>query len=1069
MATEDALAAHGVKKGPRLKVLKWAAAQGGRSSGGGGAAPAAAQPTTAGVAAPLEANLRLLLMQIGAVGADGSLGSGGVGSVDALSKCSDAELAALDVPQGARLKIAKWRLANYPSLVAADENAAEKGATEEEREEEEEEGGDEPFVDASPDAAEEDWYEVGVDEEGGAEDEAAAAPSAALVQLLTAVGVPEDAWAALAAAGITEPAALLAATDDALAAAGLKRGPRVKVTNYKKKAAAAAEDGGAPAAAAASAARDMLLKKAAAEMAAVEKAAAEAAVAAEKAAAEKATADQAAADKAVAEKAAAAAEKSAAKKERKAAAAAEKAAAEMAASEKADAEKRAKVEKKAAAEKAAAERAAAEKAAAEKAAAEKAAADKAAAVQAAAEKEAAEAAAAAAAEPAQLPETLAELLEALGFGPDPATAAALQDAGFLTIRDLNAPDPAALLDLKVKSDSRLNSKKRNKIGRWMSRHATEYPPRVEPSAQPVPELEPASSGGGDAGAAEAASAESTEAAVADAQSPEDLKLTTANALAFQDAGAVQASTATAPAAAASSSAAPQRMSSAALALLEAVDLCEEDGALAAEGLVRLKHMASDEAEALLKERGVRKGPLVKLRKEVNARAPTVDEAAEDAELVSGFRGDNGHGVGNHGGGNDSGVGNASSGGNSSAGAGGDGSAGAGSNVSGGGASGAPEGAGSDIVSSAGSRSTAATAAVAEPTDDDDLSALLAAVQAAETSEAESLDLALQLQHQFEHEDAASSAAALQANHEEVERTAKEQSDAAAEAESVAAEAVSAATATASLPPSASPASSGLFAGVKSLFSSLTGGRAAPSETGEAAFPEAPTSSLSAVAQPVPPPVAVEAPLRLGVRSQVLLPPALDGSGSNASRRGLAALEETPDEFAEVLQIKRDGAVASGVLVKMRKFDPTGSLVRQRAALVERDFATLRAVPAAARLAFRGAAAKLADELEAGNQFVSHMDATMTLLEWSAYFEGLAAQQVGLRSVVRPQIGWQHPETWGGPTAAAEGGSLMHVWGVVEVTLPPSAQASPQPTVVWHRVNEGTRLLEEKPRLGADRR
>jgi hypothetical protein len=39
---------------------------------------------------------------------------------------------------------------------------------------------------------------------------------------------------------------------------------------------------------------------------------------------------------------------------------------------------------------------------------------------------------------------------------------------------------------------------------------------------------------------------------------------------------------------------------------------------------------------------------------------------------------------------------------------------------------------------------------------------------------------------------------------------------------------------------------------------------------------------------------------------------------------------------------------------------------------------------------------------------------------------------------------------------------MHVWGVVEVTLPPSAQASPQPTVVWHRVNEGTRLLEEKP-------
>jgi len=230
-------------------------------------------------------------------------------------------------------------------------------------------------------------------------------------------------------------------------------------------------------------------------------------------------------------------------------------------------------------------------------------------------------------------------------------------------------------------------------------------------------------------------------------------------------------------------------------------------------------------------------------------------------------------------------------------------------------------------------------------------------------------------------------------------------------------------------------------------------------------------------------------LRLGVRSLVLLPPS---SSPPSPKRGSASQKASSDEFAEVMQIMRDTSVPSGVLVKVRKFDSAGKVVRQRGEYAKVDFGQLRAVPLLARVNFRGAAAKLSSELEAeeirrgervqrsGDVETSERSAppvVRSLKEWLEYFKVLAEQGVWLRSIVRPQSGWLHPETWGGPSAVADKKHPSHVWGVVDasITQIPKLEElddeeledyddppAPQPHVVWYRVNPETASLEESP-------
>ena len=1079
-ASDAVLSAHGIKKGPRLKVLRWAGAQQTTSMTGsstnansGGSVDSVAQATVSQEPASadaaragsmvrtmqpsglnaagstndvaLDAHLRLLLMQIGASTAEGSLSRGGVSTVDALAMCSDADLVNMGMQHDARTKIMTWRQANYPAFVAAEGGGSITAASLDHDSNMRHQGGGRRRGEGG----------------GGERQIQSAAPSAALAELLNEVGIPENTWDALAGVGIITPADLLSASDEVLEASGLKRGPRIKLAHFKKKTTEAVPTASASATstksnvqgtsyqgAAATPETNSAPIKSAAEKAAAEKVAADEA-AAVKAAEEKAVAEKkaarkerkalAAAEKAAAEreaerkKMAAAAEKEAAKK-----AAAEKAAAKMKAAEEkaatATAEEKAAAEKKAAAKKKAAEDQVAAVAAEKKASTAKAAADKKIAEKAAAERKAAEeivatekkaAADMAAAEKTAvakvaieednaLPKTLPELLLSLELDDDSALVEALQSAGIFEIRDLNAIDPAALLDKHFKNDPRLNSKKRNKIGRWMNRHLSDYPFRMDTSSK-------ASSGNGE---------ESTDV-IADHR-----KVTSANE---------PATCAGAAAKPIDSEALP--MATAATTLLAELGLDEMSNLLASAGIVSLEQIASSDAEDVLEQQGVKKGPRMKLRKGAQALAPTTDDnlnnsKSENVETPVGPTNETTPSL---------------------------------------------------VVSQEVQRSVNQSTALSGPKQ---------AMSDVGTTILKQLEL-----EEMSHELASAGVVdvyhfALGEADDVLEKHGirrvlrmKLRKEAQCLMGISCDDATALGVEEAPLPMTSSATSLleklGLermtdvlaSAGVVTLEQFVAGeaedflfAYSVESETRSKLVEEA-QACISSVS------------LRLGVRSLVLLPPS---SSPPSPKRGSASQKASSDEFAEVMQIMRDTSVPSGVLVKVRKFDSAGKVVRQRGEYAKVDFGQLRAVPLLARVNFRGAAAKLSSELEAeeirrgervqrsGDVETSERSAppvVRSLKEWLEYFKVLAEQGVWLRSIVRPQSGWLHPETWGGPSAVADKKHPSHVWGVVDasITQIPKLEElddeeledyddppAPQPHVVWYRVNPETASLEESP-------
>ena len=1079
-ASDAVLSAHGIKKGPRLKVLRWAGAQQTTSMTGsstnansGGSVDSVAQATVSQEPASadaaragsmvrtmqpsglnaagstndvaLDAHLRLLLMQTGASTAEGSLSRGGVSTVDALAMCSDADLVNMGMQHDARTKIMTWRQANYPAFVAAEGGGSITAASLDHDSNMRHQGGGRRRGEGG----------------GGERQIQSAAPSAALAELLNEVGIPENTWDALAGVGIITPADLLSASDEVLEASGLKRGPRIKLAHFKKKTTEAVPTASASATstksnvqgtsyqgAAATPETNSAPIKSAAEKAAAEKVAADEA-AAVKAAEEKAVAEKkaarkerkalAAAEKAAAEreaerkKMAAAAEKEAAKK-----AAAEKAAAKMKAAEEkaatATAEEKAAAEKKAAAKKKAAEDQVAAVAAEKKASTAKAAADKKIAEKAAAERKAAEeivatekkaAADMAAAEKTAvakvaieednaLPKTLPELLLSLELDDDSALVEALQSAGIFEIRDLNAIDPAALLDKHFKNDPRLNSKKRNKIGRWMNRHLSDYPFRMDTSSK-------ASSGNGE---------ESTDV-IADHR-----KVTSANE---------PATCAGAAAKPIDSEALP--MATAATTLLAELGLDEMSNLLASAGIVSLEQIASSDAEDVLEQQGVKKGPRMKLRKGAQALAPTTDDnlnnsKSENVETPVGPTNETTPSL---------------------------------------------------VVSQEVQRSVNQSTALSGPKQ---------AMSDVGTTILKQLEL-----EEMSHELASAGVVdvyhfALGEADDVLEKHGirrvlrmKLRKEAQCLMGISCDDATALGVEEAPLPMTSSATSLleklGLermtdvlaSAGVVTLEQFVAGeaedflfAYSVESETRSKLVEEA-QACISSVS------------LRLGVRSLVLLPPS---SSPPSPKRGSASQKASSDEFAEVMQIMRDTSVPSGVLVKVRKFDSAGKVVRQRGEYAKVDFGQLRAVPLLARVNFRGAAAKLSSELEAeeirrgervqrsGDVETSERSAppvVRSLKEWLEYFKVLAEQGVWLRSIVRPQSGWLHPETWGGPSAVADKKHPSHVWGVVDasITQIPKLEElddeeledyddppAPQPHVVWYRVNPETASLEESP-------
>jgi hypothetical protein len=1166
-ASDAVLSAHGIKKGPRLKVLRWAGAQQTTSMTGsstnansGGSVDSVAQATVSQEPASadaaragsmvrtmqpsglnaagstndvaLDAHLRLLLMQIGASTAEGSLSRGGVSTVDALAMCSDADLVNMGMQHDARTKIMTWRQANYPAFVAAEGGGSITAASLDHDSNMRHQGGGRRRGEGG----------------GGERQIQSAAPSAALAELLNEVGIPENTWDALAGVGIITPADLLSASDEVLEASGLKRGPRIKLAHFKKKTTEAVPTASASATstksnvqgtsyqgAAATPETNSAPIKSAAEKAAAEKVAADEA-AAVKAAEEKAVAEKkaarkerkalAAAEKAAAEreaerkKMAAAAEKEAAKK-----AAAEKAAAKMKAAEEkaatATAEEKAAAEKKAAAKKKAAEDQVAAVAAEKKASTAKAAADKKIAEKAAAERKAAEeivatekkaAADMAAAEKTAvakvaieednaLPKTLPELLLSLELDDDSALVEALQSAGIFEIRDLNAIDPAALLDKHFKNDPRLNSKKRNKIGRWMNRHLSDYPFRMDTSSK-------ASSGNGE---------ESTDV-IADHR-----KVTSANE---------PATCAGAAAKPIDSEALP--MATAATTLLAELGLDEMSNLLASAGIVSLEQIASSDAEDVLEQQGVKKGPRMKLRKgaqaQVSGNPPAVKEAndsAAEAPLSTGALSMSTAAMSLL---EELGLGEMSS---------------------------ALESAGivcleqiasgdaEDVLEQQGVKKGPRMklrkgAQALAPTTDDNLNnsksenvetpvgptnettPSLVVSQEVQRSVNQSTalsgpkqamsDVGTTILKQLELEEMSHELAS--AGVVDVYHFALGEADDVLEKHGIRRvlrmklrkeaqclmgiscdDATALGVEEAPLPMTSSATSLleklGLermtdvlaSAGVVTLEQFVAGeaedflfAYSVESETRSKLVEEA-QACISSVS------------LRLGVRSLVLLPPS---SSPPSPKRGSASQKASSDEFAEVMQIMRDTSVPSGVLVKVRKFDSAGKVVRQRGEYAKVDFGQLRAVPLLARVNFRGAAAKLSSELEAeeirrgervqrsGDVETSERSAppvVRSLKEWLEYFKVLAEQGVWLRSIVRPQSGWLHPETWGGPSAVADKKHPSHVWGVVDasITQIPKLEElddeeledyddppAPQPHVVWYRVNPETASLEESP-------
>jgi hypothetical protein len=1223
-ASDAVLSAHGIKKGPRLKVLRWAGAQQTTSMTGsstnansGGSVDSVAQATVSQEPASadaaragsmvrtmqpsglnaagstndvaLDAHLRLLLMQIGASTAEGSLSRGGVSTVDALAMCSDADLVNMGMQHDARTKIMTWRQANYPAFVAAEGGGSITAASLDHDSNMRHQGGGRRRGEGG----------------GGERQIQSAAPSAALAELLNEVGIPENTWDALAGVGIITPADLLSASDEVLEASGLKRGPRIKLAHFKKKTTEAVPTASASATSTKSNVQGTSYQGAAATP---ETNSAPIKSAAEKAAAEKVAAEKAAAEReAERKKMAAAAEKEAAKK-----AAAEKAAAKMKAAEEkaatATAEEKAAAEKKAAAKKKAAEDQVAAVAAEKKASTAKAAADKKIAEKAAAERKAAEeivatekkaAADMAAAEKTAvakvaieednaLPKTLPELLLSLELDDDSALVEALQSAGIFEIRDLNAIDPAALLDKHFKNDPRLNSKKRNKIGRWMNRHLSDYPFRMDTSSK-------ASSGNGEestdviADHRKVTSANEPATCAGAAAKPIDseaLPMATAATTLLAELGLDEMSNLLASAgivsleqiassdaedvleqqgvkkgprmklrkgaqaqvsgnppavkeandsaAEAPLSTGALSMSTAAMSLLEELGLGEMSVALESAGIVRLEQNASGDAEDVLEQQGVKKGPRMKLRRgaqaQVSGYPPAVKEAndsAAEAPLSTGALSMSTAAMSLL---EELGLGEMSS---------------------------ALESAGivcleqiasgdaEDVLEQQGVKKGPRMklrkgAQALAPTTDDNLNnsksenvetpvgptnettPSLVVSQEVQRSVNQSTalsgpkqamsDVGTTILKQLELEEMSHELAS--AGVVDVYHFALGEADDVLEKHGIRRvlrmklrkeaqclmgiscdDATALGVEEAPLPMTSSATSLleklGLermtdvlaSAGVVTLEQFVAGeaedflfAYSVESETRSKLVEEA-QACISSVS------------LRLGVRSLVLLPPS---SSPPSPKRGSASQKASSDEFAEVMQIMRDTSVPSGVLVKVRKFDSAGKVVRQRGEYAKVDFGQLRAVPLLARVNFRGAAAKLSSELEAeeirrgervqrsGDVETSERSAppvVRSLKEWLEYFKVLAEQGVWLRSIVRPQSGWLHPETWGGPSAVADKKHPSHVWGVVDasITQIPKLEElddeeledyddppAPQPHVVWYRVNPETASLEESP-------
>ena len=542
-ASDAVLSAHGIKKGPRLKVLEWAAAQqtstssssgsiigaqASASQGSGSAGASGAGSTRSDVQVSelnaqgsteevlLDAHLQLLLMQIGASSAEESLSIGGVLTVDALARCCDADLINLGMQHDARTKILTWRQANYPAFVATEGSGAAAAGP--------------PGLDHNTSRAD------------GGEDEGrndSAAPLAALAELLIEVGIPENTWKSLAGVGIMNPADLLAASDEVLVAGGWKRGPRIKLARFKRKKAEAAP----PASASASATATTSFFECTSHRGT-------AAIQETTSAPVKSQAETAAVEKATA------------KKQRKALAVTRKAAEKAAREREAEMIERAVYVEKAATEKAAAEKAAAEKKAAKEAAIELKSAAK---IKASTEKK-----------------TASKMTTA-------EKAAADKGGAQETL--------LGLLSTKVvKNDFRLKkSKMIKKNGRWVNCNSSDHPSRVELSSK-----------------ASSNSDEESMGIPTDWRKEEPAHEPVAGAAMMPTESEALS------------------ISSEATALLQEFGLSEMSGVLASAGVVSLEQIASGDADVVLEQQGVKKGPRLKLCKGAQGLALNVDNNASSS-------------------------------------------------------------------------------------------------------------------------------------------------------------------------------------------------------------------------------------------------------------------------------------------------------------------------------------------------------------------------------------------------------------------------------------------------------
>ena len=635
-----------------------------------------------------------------------------------------------------------------------------------------------------------------------------------------------------------------------------------------------------------------------------------------------------------------------------------------------------------------------------------------------------------------LPESLTDLVVLLGLGDD--AVAALQGARIFTISDLNGPDPAAILSKAAV----LSSKKRSKLAKWMLKNTVCYPARISPS------LGPNSKAARSTGAAE----EPNQSAIllrtefTEAEMIEDLSKRKLPALKVlceelgidsngskkaltdrldgrrrkQAAAAESAAIAvngersedyitepsgveTAPASNPAAPAGPLILSTAAQGALEAAGCGEWHSNLAKAGLQTVSQLAEEggAVEIILRDLGVKKGPRVKLRKAASAvlTSADFDAAAEAAELGASPAVGRGVDVDNdHNG-------------------------------------------GTEVETDASHGSVGDTGASEEPFEALD----------AEASENEPIT----------EETVEGGSGAPLDNHKDVTSRSdvqlEEASNVSAEIEGIitdegGAVAVSGGSFLSSLTSAASSVFSALSGGASTVSSvkssSVESGNSktiAGDETPRNFAAESDLCGDDAGEERLVGEAPDSAEMRLGVGSRVMLP-------MDPNTRRSAFGSESAREYGEILIICRNPSVDSGVLVKMKKVNPPSSMVvRQREAYVERDFASLAELPsdsgfASPRAPFNEDAGDEAADVRTTEEGV------MSLREWVSYFSRLENQEIGVRSIVRPQLGWRHPHSWGGGTEAPRQGPSgaldpFSVWGVFDAAL----QGPSLTTVTWFSI------------------